>query len=640
MPVSSNVIPQPERQAWTSPKPSPRVPDELYDLPASPVGCEFAPTFLPPPRLQLCGTMRSNPPAPKIELEWAEDFAEKRRFETQMLSLMKELVRVGQEQLRVVSQCGRDADTLHRKVVFFDDYPDSDQSQSPKSPEPVRTRIPADADARRGKVVAFDSHLEWEPMQSPESVVEQPKPVRHRNLAHLKKVKSFLSEVDWAEGPEDASLQECGEVKSEFIGTSNDDLFSAQGQAGARASGVSLAHWIGKRSKESMHIANSQRLTREITSSFGSEMPFMMKAVLCFVGAFPASFIDKDSYIKYRAYQIHRNIAIPIILFCGVAVHLVDVYLLHGHFTKRDAASCVIPAVLVACLCPMLLSFRSSFESTGASFALLHHCIRRGYSWTRPQTLICVGLRAVAVATASYFAVCYWAENWLDRLLIVQVRGEVQQVARFVHMAKPLLAMAWCPMFVSCVVLVYISCDLHDYELKWYANGLAECLINDTLTFDLLPPMTRTEEMVTSRLRFASSSWAAVSLSSCMFMAVSFVVTATQMLTMPLDIWEVCRHSAYLISMLLFMAFLIFPIAQVAETFEYDVLRALNKPSIVHHAQRYFGQQLLSHLHTLNWGFRVGGTMINASLVMRLVTAVGATAVATISQAALQHVAV
>ncbi len=49
--------------------------------------------------------------------------------------------------------------------------------------------------------------------------------------------------------------------------------------------------------------------------------------------------------------------------------------------------------------------------------------------------------------------------------------------------------------------------------------------------------------------------------------------------------------------------------------------------------------QLLPHLQTLEWGFRIGGTVINAQLVMQVVTAVGVTAVTTISQAALQQVA-
>jgi len=60
------------------------------------------------------------------------------------------------------------------------------------------------------------------------------------------------------------------------------------------------------------------------------------------------------------------------------------------------------------------------------------------------------------------------------------------------------------------------------------------------------------------------------------------------------------------------------PMAAVAETFEYDVLRALNNPSMLKGAQKYLGQQLLPHLTTLEWGFRVGGIVINPRLVSQV----------------------
>merc|ERR1711972_361110 len=58
------------------------------------------------------------------------------------------------------------------------------------------------------------------------------------------------------------------------------------------------------------------------------------------------------------------------------------------------------------------------------------------------------------------------------------------------------------------------------------------------------------------------------------------------------------------------------PIASVAETFEHDVLRSLNNPVVVRNAQKHFGQQMLGHLHTLEWGFRVGGSVVNMRCAM------------------------
>merc|ERR1711920_427826 len=74
------------------------------------------------------------------------------------------------------------------------------------------------------------------------------------------------------------------------------------------------------------------------------------------------------------------------------------------------------------------------------------------------------------------------------------------------------------------------------------------------------------------------------------------------------------------------------PLAIVAETFEYDVLRALNNPSVLKHAQQHFGQQLLAHLRTLDWGFRVGGTVINNKMVVNVATALVITSVTAVSQ--------
>merc|ERR1740121_1037045 len=80
------------------------------------------------------------------------------------------------------------------------------------------------------------------------------------------------------------------------------------------------------------------------------------------------------------------------------------------------------------------------------------------------------------------------------------------------------------------------------------------------------------------------------------------------------------------------------PLAQVAEVFEYDVLHALNNPLVVKNAQQYFGQQLLSHLHTLGWGFRFGQTVINLRLIMNVLAALMVTIITSVSQAVLQHI--
>merc|ERR1712187_82551 len=82
-----------------------------------------------------------------------------------------------------------------------------------------------------------------------------------------------------------------------------------------------------------------------------------------------------------------------------------------------------------------------------------------------------------------------------------------------------------------------------------------------------------------------------------------------------------------------------FPLAQVAETFEYDVLRGLNNPATLNKAQKHFGQQLLPHLTTLEWGFRIGGVVIKMKLLMGVCSAIGITVITTVSRAVMDQMA-
>merc|ERR1712039_136456 len=75
------------------------------------------------------------------------------------------------------------------------------------------------------------------------------------------------------------------------------------------------------------------------------------------------------------------------------------------------------------------------------------------------------------------------------------------------------------------------------------------------------------------------------------------------------------------------------PLAMVAETFDYDVLRALNNPLILHEAQRVFGQQVLSHLVALDWGLRFCGTTITTRFVVNIVLGLVIAMTTSLSQA-------
>merc|ERR1712217_427586 len=75
------------------------------------------------------------------------------------------------------------------------------------------------------------------------------------------------------------------------------------------------------------------------------------------------------------------------------------------------------------------------------------------------------------------------------------------------------------------------------------------------------------------------------------------------------------------------------PLASVSETFEYDVLRWLNNVAVLHHAQKYIGNQILPHLQALEWGFRFGGSVINSRAMSNIIIGMVATLAGTLGQA-------
>merc|ERR1712218_265159 len=75
------------------------------------------------------------------------------------------------------------------------------------------------------------------------------------------------------------------------------------------------------------------------------------------------------------------------------------------------------------------------------------------------------------------------------------------------------------------------------------------------------------------------------------------------------------------------------PLCLVAETFEVEVLRALNDPVLLKGSQQHFGQQLLAHLRTLDWGFRIGGAVFKTRPFMRVGAALLITSITAVMRA-------
>ena len=134
---------------------------------------------------------------------------------------------------------------------------------------------------------------------------------------------------------------------------------------------------------------------------------------------------------------------------------------------------------------------------------------------------------------------------------------------------------------------------------------------DDLSHVDPIPELKELEALVTSRLRMASNSWVRRSMLTAIAAGALFVAMAF------VSVYE-DRTPKILLSIAVVGACLcaiVWSLASVSETFEYDVLLVLNNPMALSRAQRYIGQQMLPHLQHLNWGFRFCGSVINTRAV-------------------------
>merc|ERR1712238_214277 len=119
-----------------------------------------------------------------------------------------------------------------------------------------------------------------------------------------------------------------------------------------------------------------------------------------------------------------------------------------------------------------------------------------------------------------------------------------------------------------------------------------------------------------------------------MIAAIWFLLLGTSVLfTKHKLVRHLARHCFIMFMCLLLCGLAGWPLAAVAETFEYDVLKWLNNVSVLRDAQKYIGQQTLPHLHALDWGFRFGGSVINSRTVSNVVVGMAAALLGTLGQA-------
>jgi len=190
---------------------------------------------------------------------------------------------------------------------------------------------------------------------------------------------------------------------------------------------------------------------------------------------------------------------------------------------------------------------------------------------------------------------------------------------------------------LSHVWVIAILMRLHRHDLFCYAAALARAL-HDPHPDDKMPSaLEKLELTVTTRFRHASSTWVPLAMYIAIVMgSISLVIISILMVGVKLSYPWLFVLSLILSSSI--CSVILIALSFVAETFEYDVLRALNTPFLLKQAQMYFGQQLLPHLHVLEWGFRFGGSVLSARYVTNIVGGLFVGLVASISQAMLADV--
>merc|ERR1712032_971133 len=120
---------------------------------------------------------------------------------------------------------------------------------------------------------------------------------------------------------------------------------------------------------------------------------------------------------------------------------------------------------------------------------------------------------------------------------------------------------------------------LHQHDLLCYAGAMARALEGDGVAGDVVPALHKLELQVTARLRWASQTW--------VLFTVYELVCAGRFVGMGVLTGEGDRRSWLAMSVVMSTIIVVklAPIASVAETFEYDVLQALNNPSMLKGAQ-------------------------------------------------------
>merc|ERR1712150_113560 len=257
----------------------------------------------------------------------------------------------------------------------------------------------------------------------------------------------------------------------------------------------------------------------------------------------------------------------------------------------------------------------------------------QGFNWASLKLSVCV------FAVSGTLIVVF---NWVSHILTLRSETNLwSQCAKTAPVMSKLLLTSHIWFFygfglaimfsTSTAFHVFMLSKLHAHDLRCYSGAVAETLEHSE---EPLPFMKELEDAIGDRFHRASQTWVVATVRCMIVLGLSFIFLLLQLFAM----LSSSNYNIFMLvvatgSCLLGVVLLGAPMASVSETFEHDVLRGLNTPLVLKHAQTHLGEQLPSHLRNLQWGFRVGGTDINMRLLSSVIMTALTSIVAITSQA-------
>lgn len=187
--------------------------------------------------------------------------------------------------------------------------------------------------------------------------------------------------------------------------------------------------------------------------------------------------------------------------------------------------------------------------------------------------------------------------------------------------------------------LIHVTGVLYQQDLFDYAAAVLHICEQNVSSEDTVDKLSEIESRITHRFRQANASGVGPIVGSALY-GMFMALLCTMLLVVTPNLGWALRFECilYLVMGLTIQFAVIRQLTAVAETHEYDVLRELNNPRTISQSRGLIGELLLTHLQSLGWGFRFGGSLIDNRMLSSSFGGLIVAAIAAIGQMVLGHV--